>query len=148
MLADGAIRPFIGRRVTMEEAGAALDAHEDRRSLGSHRRGDRFVDRRQLHLARLGTAEQAPARPEQARRSGCPDWVSRLPSLTPSSIVASAAKSAGSDDLGSDSYREPLEVFLAACEREAELTTFGRLLISKMLSSVLANRIALHRWSL
>jgi NADPH2:quinone reductase len=34
MLADGAIRPFIGQRVTMEEAGKALDAHEDRRSLG------------------------------------------------------------------------------------------------------------------
>ena len=34
MVADGSIRPFIGRRVTMEEAGAALDEHEARRSLG------------------------------------------------------------------------------------------------------------------
>jgi NADPH2:quinone reductase len=34
MLSDGAIRPFVGRRVTMEEAGAALDEHEERRSLG------------------------------------------------------------------------------------------------------------------
>jgi hypothetical protein len=72
----------------------------------------------------------------------------KIPKLTPSSIVASAIKSAGSDDLGSDSFREPLEVFLDACEHEAELTTFGRLLISKMLSSSLANRIAVHRWSL
>jgi hypothetical protein len=70
------------------------------------------------------------------------------PSLTPSSIVAAAVKSAGSADLGSASYREPLEVFLRACEDEAELTTFGRILISKMLASALANRIALHQWSL
>ena len=70
------------------------------------------------------------------------------PSLTPSSIVAAAVKTAGSADLGSDSYREPLEVFLRACESEADLTTFGRILISKMLASALANRIALHQWSL
>jgi NADPH2:quinone reductase len=34
MVAEGTIRPHVGRRVTMEEAGQALDAHEERRSLG------------------------------------------------------------------------------------------------------------------
>jgi NADPH2:quinone reductase len=34
LVAAGKIRPSIGRRVTMEEAGAALDEHEERRSLG------------------------------------------------------------------------------------------------------------------
>ena len=34
MVAEGSIRPSIGRRVTMEEAGAALDDHEERRTLG------------------------------------------------------------------------------------------------------------------
>ena len=34
MVAEGAIRPVVGERVTMEEAGRALDAHEERRSLG------------------------------------------------------------------------------------------------------------------
>ncbi|HWF15785.1 MAG TPA: NADPH:quinone oxidoreductase family protein [Acidimicrobiales bacterium] len=34
MVAKGMIRPFIGRRVTMEEAGRALDDHEARRSVG------------------------------------------------------------------------------------------------------------------
>src|SRR5450631_1835239 len=34
LVSEGAIRPYVGRRVTMEEAGKALDAHEDRRSLG------------------------------------------------------------------------------------------------------------------
>jgi Sulfotransferase family len=70
-----------------------------------------------------------------------------LPSLEPASVVAAAVKAAGSTDLGSDSYREPLEVFLESCGREADLTTFGRLLIAKMTASALANRIALHYWS-
>ena len=70
-----------------------------------------------------------------------------LPSLSPASVTAAAAKLAGSSDFGSDSYREPLEVYLRACEDEAELTTFGRLLISKMLAGALANRIALQDWS-
>ena len=70
-----------------------------------------------------------------------------VPSLAPAAVVASAAKAAGSDDFGTDSFREPLSVFLEACEREADLTTFGRILISKMLSAALVNRIELHRWS-
>jgi hypothetical protein len=70
-----------------------------------------------------------------------------VPSLTPSSITKAAAKMAGSDDFGSDSFREPLDVFLRSCRDEAELTTFGRILISRMLASALANRIALYRWA-
>jgi NADPH:quinone reductase len=34
LVAEGAIKPFVGRRVSMDEAGAALDAHEQRRSIG------------------------------------------------------------------------------------------------------------------
>jgi len=34
MLAEGSIRPHIGRRVSMEEAGAALEEHRARRALG------------------------------------------------------------------------------------------------------------------
>jgi NADPH2:quinone reductase len=34
MVAEGSIRPFIGRRVAMEEAGRALDEHRARESLG------------------------------------------------------------------------------------------------------------------
>ncbi len=70
-----------------------------------------------------------------------------LPSLSPDSVMASAAKLAGGDDFGSDSFRQPLAVFLEACETEADLTTFGRILISKMLAAALANRIELHRWA-
>ncbi|MGZ4718614.1 MAG: sulfotransferase family protein [Acidimicrobiales bacterium] len=70
-----------------------------------------------------------------------------VPSLTPASVVAAAVKAAGCDDLGGDSYREPLTQFLTACEDEADLTTFGRFLISRMLSSALTNRIELQRWA-
>jgi hypothetical protein len=69
------------------------------------------------------------------------------PALTPEGVERAAVKAAGSDDFGSDSYREPLERFLASCRDEAELTTFGRILITKMLAAALANRIELHRWS-
>jgi hypothetical protein len=69
------------------------------------------------------------------------------PTLTADSVTAAAAKAAGSADFGSDSFREPLDVFLQACRDEAELTTFGRILITKMLSAALANRIELHRWA-
>ena len=34
LVAEGTIEPHVGRRVTMEEAGAALDDHEARRSVG------------------------------------------------------------------------------------------------------------------
>jgi NADPH2:quinone reductase len=34
LVAEGAIRPYIGQRVAMEEAGRALDAHDERRAVG------------------------------------------------------------------------------------------------------------------
>jgi NADPH2:quinone reductase len=34
LVAEGSIRPAIGRRVAMEEAGPALDEHHQRRSVG------------------------------------------------------------------------------------------------------------------
>jgi len=80
--------------------------------------------------------------------AGLARWGMELPPLTPSSVIAAASKAAGSGDFGGESFREPLEVFLRSCEQDAELTTFGRLLIGKMLAGALANRIELHRWSL
>jgi hypothetical protein len=70
-----------------------------------------------------------------------------LPSLRPASIMKAAVKTAGSDDFGSDTFRQPLDVFVRSCQDEAELTTFGRILVSKMLASALVNRIELQRWS-
>ncbi len=70
-----------------------------------------------------------------------------LPTLDPESIVAAARKRARSDDLGSESYREPLTRYLRAVEREADLTTFGRLAVRGMLVGALVNRIQLHGWA-
>ena len=67
--------------------------------------------------------------------AGWPGSGSNARRCTPASVTKAAAKMAGSDDFGSDSFREPLDVYLRACEDEAELTTFGRILISKMLAA-------------
>jgi hypothetical protein len=72
----------------------------------------------------------------------------RWPPLDPDGIVASARKQAGSDDLGGDSYREPLEVYVRAVEQEAELHSFGRLAVRGMLVRSLASRIRLHGFAL
>jgi hypothetical protein len=69
------------------------------------------------------------------------------PALSSQSVIDAAIKAAGHGDFGSDSYREPLDVFVTACRQEADLTTFGRFLVGKMLQRALANRIALHRWA-
>lgn len=68
------------------------------------------------------------------------------PSLDPDALVQAARKQAGSGDLGSESYREPLERYVAALEEEARLSTFGRIAIRGMLVSTLATRIRLHEW--
>lgn len=70
-----------------------------------------------------------------------------LPAMTPSAVTAAAIKLAGSDDFGSDSYQEPLEVYLESCRNEAELTTFGSFIVSKMLAAALANRLQLQQWA-
>ncbi len=70
-----------------------------------------------------------------------------FPSMTPEAVKAAAIKTAGSEDFGGDSFEEPLRVFLDACRNEAELTTFGNLMVSRMLSGALANRLRLRAWA-
>jgi hypothetical protein len=69
------------------------------------------------------------------------------PSLSIDSIVAAAQRKAGEQDLGGDSYREPLERYLEAARDEADLNTFGRLALRTMLVSALTNRIQLANWA-
>jgi NADPH2:quinone reductase len=68
------IRPVIGRRVTMEEAGHALDEHEARRSLG----------RTVVEVARSDTPEDA---------TGCARWSTR--GATPSCTAGRSWHSTG-----------------------------------------------------
>ncbi|HEX5299667.1 MAG TPA: hypothetical protein VFW50_21990, partial [Streptosporangiaceae bacterium] len=64
----------------------------------------------------------APLRAFNAIGTGLGRLGFERPALTCGSVLAGAVKAAGSDDFGSDSYREPLEVFVAACQDQAELT--------------------------
>lgn len=69
------------------------------------------------------------------------------PALEPDALVAEARKRAGDDDLGGDSYREPLERLCAALDGEANLTTFGRLTSRNLIVSQLTTRIRLQAWT-
>jgi hypothetical protein len=69
------------------------------------------------------------------------------PSLTAASIEAAARDRAKTQDLGGDSYREPLEVYVSALESQAQLTTFGRIAVRGMLVRSLTSRARLHSWS-
>lgn len=69
------------------------------------------------------------------------------PSLDPDGLVAAARARAGSEDLGSESYREPLERYVESVESEARLSTFGRLAVRGMIVESLATRIRLQEWT-
>ncbi len=69
------------------------------------------------------------------------------PSLDPDRLVQAAIREAGSSDLGGDSYREPLERFVDSLEREAGLSTFGRVAMRQTIVSQLVTRIRLRAWT-
>jgi hypothetical protein len=56
-------------------------------------------------------------------------------------IVATACATAGLDDFGTDTWREPYAVLIDAIAREARLTTLGRLLTRAELLRTLVNRL-------
>jgi hypothetical protein len=70
-----------------------------------------------------------------------------LPSLTSEAIVRAARKRAGCDDLGGESFREPLEHYLQSVREEADLNLFGRLAVRGMLMGALRNRFELAAWA-
>lgn len=70
-----------------------------------------------------------------------------VPSLTSEAIIRAAQKRAGSRDLGGDSFREPLDLYLKSAREEANLNLFGRLALKDMLVESMRNRIELARWA-
>ena len=77
LVADGTIRPVVGRRVTMEEAGPRLDDHEAAPLAGPHRRRGGQVrhdrhEQRRVHVARLRAAQPAPPGPQLGRGAAGP----------------------------------------------------------------------------
>jgi hypothetical protein len=69
------------------------------------------------------------------------------PELDPDSIEQDAIKEAGASDFGGDSYREPLERLVDSLNTEANLSTFGRIAVRKMITSQLVSRIRLQVWT-
>ena len=69
------------------------------------------------------------------------------PALAPTAVEAAARKQARLDDFGDDGWREPLSVFCEALEREARLTSFGRIALRGLLVGSLATRLRLVDWA-
>ena len=62
-------------------------------------------------------------------------------------IIDQAISRAKFDDFGSDSFLEPLELYLDSVNCEADLNTFGRIAIREMLVRSLASRLRLTAWN-
>lgn len=67
------------------------------------------------------------------------------PRLDRDSLVDAAVNRAGSEAFGSWPFDEPLDRLLSAYEREAELSTVGRLSVREMLVGLLENLLRLER---
>jgi len=61
--------------------------------------------------------------------------------LDESTLLSTAMKKTGLTDFGDDRFREPLRVLVAALEREAKLSTLGRVLLRQMLLQLLTTRL-------
>ncbi|RIL06078.1 MAG: hypothetical protein DCC71_07980 [Proteobacteria bacterium] len=70
------------------------------------------------------------------------------PSLAPERLMAAARRRTGLDDFGDASFREGLERLVDSLEREAALTTLGRLVARSDLVRLLEGRLRMeHEWA-
>ena len=70
----------------------------------------------------------------------------KRPKLDAGALVRDARRQTGLEDFGDPGYRTGLEALVESLEAEAELTTFGRLVLKKMLTRFLAVRLAVQDW--
>lgn len=69
-----------------------------------------------------------------------------LPSLEEQDLLDAAVRRAGSSDFGGDGFRQGMAVFLDSVEREADLSTLGRISCRKTLLRYLENRLRLQEY--
>jgi hypothetical protein len=69
-----------------------------------------------------------------------------LPSLEPQDLLDAAVRRAGSSDFGGDGFREGMDVLLDSVEREADLSTLGRISCRETLLRYLENRLRLTEY--
>jgi len=70
------------------------------------------------------------------------------PKLEAESLLAAARRETGLEDFGDERFRAGLVALLESLEADAALTTFGRLVLKKMLTRFLAVRLSVISWSL
>lgn len=70
-----------------------------------------------------------------------------LPRLDPDALVRAATRQASLSDFGAPEWREGLEVLCDSLEREADLSSFGRLALRGLVVGVLASRLRLVDWA-
>jgi hypothetical protein len=68
----------------------------------------------------------------------------RVPSLDPDGLLAEASAKTGLTDFGDDRFRAPLRLLYESYERDAGLTTFGRLAVRRDGLRLLENRLHLQ----
>jgi hypothetical protein len=66
--------------------------------------------------------------------------------LTSSALIAEARRRTGYDDLGEDSFREPMEKLIASISRENTPTEFGKVALPEVLLKGLTNRLKIEHW--
>lgn len=69
-----------------------------------------------------------------------------MTTLDADALLEEAADATGLDDFGPSTYREGLDVLIAAAEAEARLSDPGRDQLAAMIRSRLENRLALYDW--
>src|ERR1700709_2825445 len=67
--------------------------------------------------------------------------------LVPDDLIAEAREQTGLDDLGSDSFREGLDIFCASVNDDAQLNEIGDAAIHANIVGNLVNRLRVVNWT-
>jgi len=70
-----------------------------------------------------------------------------VPALTVDSVLAEACEQAGSDDFGSDQFREGLSVLCKSINDEAQLSELGEVAVRGTVVNSLTNRLRVVEWA-
>jgi len=61
-------------------------------------------------------------------------------------MLERATREAGCDDFGEGGFREGLDILIESCEREANLTPLGRMMVQQEMQRCLVNRLQVRDW--
>ena len=153
LVADGSIRPSSAGGWPWRRPAPPSTTTRQRRSLGRTvvRGGPVSAPAAVAPSTSPGATPSCAAlrsRPSTRWAHGLPRLGLELPSLAPIVGGRGGGQAGRLRRLRLRQFREPLEVFLGACERRGRAHHLRAHPGTKMLAAALANRIDLHRWSL